>query len=191
MNTQFLPSNYQIPSESLYMKLKDGENTFRVLSHAVVGYEYWNKDNKPVRIKKMPEGIPEDIKFGEDGNPTKIKHFWAFVVWNYDAQAVQILEITQANIQRGIKALVDNKRWGDPHNYDITIIKTGTGRDTKYVVQGNPPIEPIPEDIKRKYEAKKINLEALFKGENPLMSGTSSETFVEELNDNNLDELEI
>ena len=47
----FLPENYKSP-EGNYMKLQDGENTFRVLSSAIVGWEYWNRDNKPVRSEK-------------------------------------------------------------------------------------------------------------------------------------------
>ena len=41
--------------------------------------------------------------------PTSIKHFWAFVVWNYNDNLIQILEITQATIQRGLKIKIDNR----------------------------------------------------------------------------------
>lgn len=171
MNNNFLPEDYKLPDTSGYMKLKEGENTFRVLSSAIIGYEYWNTSNKPVRSKKPVERTPDDIRIEKDGLPSKIKHFWAFVVWNYEAKAVQILEITQSTIQKGIKALVDNQRWGHPTGYDITITKSGEGFDTEYIVQGNPPLEKIDKDILSAYENKPVNLEALFTGENPFEVG--------------------
>jgi len=158
----FFPADYKIPvTESAYTKLQDGENNIRVLGSAVVGWEYWNTDNKPVRSKVAFKEMPEDIRIGKDGNPTKIKHFWAFVVWNYEQERVQILEITQKTIMSAIKALVDNSKWGDPKGYDISITKSGEGLETEYAVMPNPHSE-APE-----YDDIKINLQNLYTGENP------------------------
>ena len=167
--TNFLPPDYKVPSNSNYMKLKDGENTFRILSSAIIGWEYWNNDKKPVRLKERPTEIPDDIRVEADGSYS-IKHFWSFVVWNYDEKRVQILEITQSSIQNAIKSsLVGNKRWGYPKKYDITITRSGTGFDTEYITQGTPPIsEPAPE-ILEKYEKMYINLEALYVGGDPFV----------------------
>ena len=167
--SNFLPEGYKVPDNKSYMKLKDGENVLRVLSSAIVGYEYWTEDNKPVRSKEVFKGIPEDIRLDKDGNPTKVKHFWAFIVWNYDSGAIQILEITQATIQGAIKALVDNKKWGSPKEYDLAITRTGEGFDTEYNVVPNPKEDLSPE-IKEFYEAKNINLEALYENGNPFES---------------------
>jgi hypothetical protein len=142
------------------MKLEQGENTFRVLSSAIVGYEYWTEDNKPLRAKEPFKSTPNIRK------DSKVKHFWAFIVWNYKAEAVQIIEITQSTIQGAIKAIVDNKKWGDPKNYDITITRVGEGFDTEYSIMPNPHTE-LPDEIKLKYGAKKINLNALYTGDNP------------------------
>lgn len=165
--SDFLPKEYKVPSNSNYMRLKDGENTFRVLSSAIIGWEYWNNDKKPVRSKERPTEIPDDIRVEKDGS-YNIKHFWAFVVWNYEDKKVQILEITQSSIQNAIKSsLVGNKRWGDPKKYDITITRSGTGFDTEYITQGNPPIsEPDPK-ILNEYAKMSINLEALYAGDDP------------------------
>jgi len=102
-----MPSN-----EGNYYKFKQGENRFRILSSAITGYEYWNKDNKPIRSKEGFEGTPEDMK--PDG---QIKHFWAFIVWNYEAKRVQIMELTQKTIMYSIGALSDNAKWGDVKGY--------------------------------------------------------------------------
>lgn len=163
----FLPEGYKkIPSNSDYMKFQDGENVIRVLSSAVVGYEYWTEDSKPVRAKQKWDGVPADCKEEDDGT-FKINHFWAFAVWNYDEKKVMILEITQKTVMQGIKALVENKRWGDPKNYDILITKTKDGGKTSYQTQALPPIGEPDETIREAYAKKTVNLEALFTGADP------------------------
>ncbi len=120
----FLPEDYSIPKPpSDYMKLEDGLNSIRILSSAITGYEYWNTDNKPVRSKICWDELPEDIKPDKQGKYT-IKHFWAFVVWNYSLNRVQILQLTQSTIQKQIKALVSNPKWGNPKMYDIAITRS-------------------------------------------------------------------
>ena len=169
----FLPEGYVAPDNSGYMKLVPGENTFRVLSSAIIGYEYWNTENKPVRSPKPFSATP-DIRLDDNGNPSKIKHFWAFVVFNVEKQSIQILEITQASIQGAIKSIVDNKKWGDPKNYDITITKVGSGLDTEYSVMPNPH-QDFPKDIIADYESRKIDLTALYRGENPFEATSTQE----------------
>ena len=76
----FLPEKYTIPKgPSNYMRFQQGLNRIRVLSSAIVGYEYFTTENKPVRQKEAFDDYPLDIKKGG-----KIKPFWAFVVWNYE-----------------------------------------------------------------------------------------------------------
>jgi hypothetical protein len=164
--TTFLPDDYKVPaSGGNYMKFQDGENTFRILSSAIVGWQYWNKDSKPVRSKTKWAEVPQDIKVEKDGK-VSIKHFWAFPVWNYEAKAVQILEVTQQTVMNGIKALVDNKKWGDPKGFDITVTRTGEGFDTEYSVMPNPHT-PIEDEILAICEKKTINLENLYSGADP------------------------
>src|SRR3990167_4201981 len=117
MTDNFFPTtDYKLPETSNYMKLTEGEHTFRVLSSAIVGYMYFNNENKPIRSRTAFDEMPSDIK--KDG---RINHFWAFVVWNYEAKRIQILEITQKSIMLPIQSLVKNPKWGNPKNYDITI----------------------------------------------------------------------
>src|SRR3990167_10963883 len=88
-NENFFPTeDYKVPTTSNYMKLSEGEHTFRVLSSAIIGWEYFTTENKPIRSREQFEERPDDLK--KDG---KINHFWAFVVWNYEEKRVQILEI--------------------------------------------------------------------------------------------------
>jgi hypothetical protein len=160
----FLPKDYKIPkAPSGYMKFEDGINSIRVLSDAIVGYEYFTNKNKPVRSREPFEEMPSDIK--KDG---KVKPFWAFVVWNYNLKMVQILEVPQTSIMDGIKSLVDNPKWSDPKTYDIAITKSAEGMDTKYVVQGEPPIGEPTVEIRAMQRSKPIRLEALYDGSDPL-----------------------
>lgn len=163
----FFPTDeYKVPVTNDYLnKFPQGETTFRILSGAVIGYVYFNKDNKPIRQKEEFSKTPEDIK-----DKGTVKHFWACVIWNYNDERIQILEITQKSIMNPMKALIDNPKWGNPKNYDITITRTGTTmNDTEYSVMPNPQGE-ISEEIKTAYENKSVNLEALFTGEDPFKS---------------------
>jgi hypothetical protein len=96
-----------------------------------MGWVCWNTANKPVRSKKRRDEMPHDIRIDSDGKPSKVKHFWAFVVWNYNQKMIQVLEVTQVQIMNAIKALVDSKHWGDAKNYDIAVSRSGTGFDTE------------------------------------------------------------
>ena len=162
----FLPKDYKAPvAKGNYTKLQDGENNIRIASSAIVGYEYWNDDNKPVRSRE-PFAETPGIRAGKDGTPGKIKHFWAFVVWNYEAKAVQIMEVTQSTIQSQIKAIVDNKKWGDPKGYDITITRTGEGLETNYVVMPNPHAA-LEAEVAEALDSTPVDLAKLYTGEDP------------------------
>lgn len=162
MENFFQEENYKIPETSNYLKLTEGEHTFRVMSSAIVGWEYFTKDNKPVRSRTPFEEMPADIKEGG-----RINHFWAFVVYNYEAKKFQIMEITQKTIMTPMDALIRNSKWGNPKNYDITITRKGSGfNDTEYSVMPNPKEELDPEIVDA-YIGVNINLEALYDGDDP------------------------
>ena len=171
-NEKFLPDDYEPPKgESRYMKFTEGANKFRVLSTPIIGWEDW-KDKKPHRytINNKPEK-----PFGK--NP--IKHFWAFVVWNYQTEAINILEITQMGIMNTIRALSRSENWGSPFGYDIVVERKGKDLETEYTVTPDPPSE-IDDIIKKSYRDMKINLDALFSGDDPFGETTT----VTEDNDN-------
>ncbi len=160
-NNFFNEPSYKIPTTSNYMKLQQGENTFRVMSSAINGWEYFTNDNKPIRSKETPEEV-HDMKAGGT-----IKHFWAFVVWNYQAKRLQIFEITQKTIMSPLLDLINNPKWGHPKGYDITITRKGTGMsDTEYSIFPTPHIA-VDEDIAKAFDKAKINLEALYEGLDP------------------------
>ena len=160
------------------MDFEQGDNTFRVLSSAIIGMEYWianpedNKKRMPVR-KHMDEKIQIDDlqidpKTGELDMP---KYFWTFVVYNYNAEKIQILHITQATIRKPIKALIKNKKWGSPKDYDIVVTKEGEGIETRYPSVVPNPKEKLDPKIVESYKAMSINLNALYDGNDPFKDG--------------------
>jgi hypothetical protein len=156
----FLPQDYQAPaSGGGYMKLQDGENRIRILSHPILGWEDW-RDKKPLR-------------FTFDAKPAKpvdsqkpVKHFWAMVVWNYSEEAIQILEITQTTIRNSIEGFCKDADWGAPYFYDIKIIRKGDGMETEYAVNPSPH-KPLAPAIKEAFLAKPAWLPALFSNGDP------------------------
>lgn len=142
----WFPEGYDVPvAESNFMNLEDGDNTFRILSKPVMGYEYWDTENKPHRSPTNWETQPADIRIEKDGKPSKIKHFWNFLVFDYKTNAIKTYEVTQTTIMKALKALIENPKWGSPTKYDITINKTGKELLTKYAVVPNPHTALTPE----------------------------------------------
>lgn len=161
----FFPGDYEIPTSSNYLKFKNGLNKFRILDSAIIGWVYWTNENKPVRTARPPASTP-DIKFDNKGEASKVKHFWAFPVYNWDEKRIQILEVTQSTVQEGIKALVDNTDWGDPWTYNIAVTRTGDKLDTTYVVQPSPKTE-MPPEILAEYKRMNLDLKGLYEGRDP------------------------
>src|SRR5688572_24450235 len=150
------------------MKLQDGENKIRILSRPIIGWEDW-LNNKPIRFRDNEKPAkPVDAK-------KPIKHFWAFIVWNYAEEQIQILQLTQASIRNAIEALAKDHDWGVPFFYDLKIIKSGEKVDTKYSV--NPlPHRPVSEEVKREFHERRCKLEALFDNEDPFSKEWTSYT---------------
>ena len=164
----WLPKNYELPKSSggNYFKFEQGANKFRVMTPPIIGWEYWNRNDKPVRLKEQPTEAPDDLRTGD-----KIKHFWAFGVWNYKVNRIQILEITQASIQGPLTELVTNDDWGPPQDYDITITKKGEKLDTEYTVTPSPH-KDVPQEARNALRDARLNLEALFTGDDPFNGST-------------------
>lgn len=159
MNNDFLPQDYEAPQgSSSYMKLQDGENKFRILSKPIVGWVDW-KDKVPYRF--VMNAKPEKPL---DKNP--IKHFWAFLVFDYADQSVKILEITQSTIQKAITDLNKDEEWGAPYEYDIKVIRKGKDLKTEYSITPSPK-KPLSEEIKKAALDKPCCLPALFTNSDP------------------------
>ena len=182
----FLPAGYETPDvPSKYMEFAEGLNRFRILSSAIVGYEWWEAHGeagrKPHRVRALEE-VPAEVRNTLDDR-RKAKHFWAFAVYNYDAEAVQVLVLKQQTIMRPIEAFGNNPKWGSPKGYDLIVEKTRTGsqpRDVEYSVIPEPPT-PLDPGIAELAKGVPVDLEALYRGEDPFAeSRTEGEASADE-----------
>jgi len=166
-NNTFLPAGYELkePTTGNYLRIKEGETIkIRILTNSIVGYEYFKTtadgNVKPVRQKEAFNWTPADSKDGR--NP---KEFWAFVVYNYNIEAIQIWELTQQSIKKDIFALYNDADFWDPKTYDLKITRTGKDLDTTYTIMPLNKSEFNDAEIIK--QANAVRLEALYDGDDP------------------------
>lgn len=177
MNDPFNPqSGYEPPKTSgKYLKFEKGDTEFLPLASAIIGWEYWNAENKPVRLKEAPEnpatlpGIRAEVD--ENGSPRyRVNHFWAFPVIDVADGQIKVLEITQKSVQQSILGYVRNQKWGSPvMKYTITVNRSGDKFETKYQVMANPT-PTIPEEWTKAWEEQQefgFDINELFSGGDP------------------------
>lgn len=177
--SDFLPDGYSVPSSGgNYMKLKPGENRFRFLSSPIVGWEWWEEGEsgrKPIRVRKQDK-VP--VEFADE-----VRHFWAMVVWNYDEEKIQVLELTQKKIMNSITGISRDSDWGSPvgiNGYDFVITREGEGMETRYEVRAKPKRE-IEAGIVQLYKDMNIKLEALYDSGDPFSSGLDTGKIADEV----------
>ncbi len=169
--TGFLPEGYTTPQDSgKYLKFKDGDTRFRVLSNPIIGWEDWDDNRKVYRFKMNDK--PDKSKSAK--KEARIKHFWAMKVWNYNEKQIQVLVITQSSIQRVIETLSLDEDWGSPQDYDIVVNRKGEGLDTEYQVTPKPK-KDMTDDILEAQKSIRVNLEALYAGADPFNSSPMNE----------------
>ena len=168
----FLPSGYEKPAlSSNYSRFEEGDNKFRVLSPAIIGYEYWSNENKPIRSKEVFTETP-NIKVDKNGK-SRINHFWAFIIWDYKEKdpGVKIMQITQNSIQEDMINIY--KDWGNPIEYDLNIVRTGKDfNNTKYTVMPLKSTD-ITEEMATAKAEMKIDLTKLYTGEDPFLNNVA------------------
>jgi len=159
-----------------YMKFVDGANQIRILEvkegvSLVRGFEVWiNK--KPARfnvgdVSDVPKSAKDMADIDEKkGTKKPPRFFWAFFVWNYAEEKIQLLELTQKGIIEAIQGLTKNPKWGSPYSYDIVVTKSGTDLATKYTVTPDPKSDLDPA-IEEKFTGAPVDLYELFNDGDP------------------------
>ncbi len=125
---------------------------------SLAGFEAWvsSRDGSkriPLRFGQDPTRSDLEERAADEGGvvdaETVAKPFYAFAVFNYDAEAVQVFQFSQQSLAGPIiDALSDEEVEAEPHLYDFVMSATGTGRDKRYSVL------PVP-GRRRKADADK------------------------------------
>jgi len=166
-----LPNDYELKQVSVwggnYFKISEEPQEFRIMTSPIIWYEYFKVlDDWKVKPVRQKEAFVETPGIREDSKP---KEFWAFAVRNHWAKRIQIMELTQKTVMKAIVELTKSKDWANPKEYDLSIVKTGKGKETKYTITPLPKsrFESDEEEIKARNEANWIRLEALFDWDDP------------------------
>jgi hypothetical protein len=168
-----------------YMSFDEGQNTFRILCQRddiLFGYEYWKEivDSQTQEIFKKPVRIPRNVfeelqKTGKTSNKkydaseilavsSEESHFfWFFPVFNYKAGKVQLLSLRQPGLMKKIYSVVNNPKYSDVTKYDITVTKTGQGKESRYELFKEDS-EPMTDHVKHAWEQVSpfLHTEAIF-----------------------------
>lgn len=174
----FLPKDYAEPTMSPYMDFMPGENVFRILGEATLGWEYWTeafadgqKKSRPTRVKEYDQIPLAEVVTNKFGN-LNLSFFWAFPVYNFKAKRVQLLTIKQKTIRAGITGYVNNTKWGDPTAYNLVVTRAeGDSGKTEYSVIAEPK-EALDPAILKKFKAMDVNMDAWMAGKDPFNSAT-------------------
>ena len=159
-----------------YAKLLQGENKFRVVGDIddtppgfIVGMIGWTTNEEGQRR-------PVRFIYGESAPVTfddKPKEFFAMLVWNYAEERIQILELTQAGLKDELIKLDADEDWGDLRKYDISIMRSGEGLETSYVMTPKPH-KKRSDEINAAVKDMKVNLNALYTGDDPFAEDSPS-----------------
>ena len=181
----FLDNLKEVPQNSnggggKYMKLQQGSNLFRILGSFedgtnIQGMLGWAEDEegnrKPFRWE-VDQEAPR--KFKE--NP---RQFYALLVWNYTDEAIQIYEMTQAKLRQDLLTLAKDEDWGDPRKYDLKIVRNGEGLETSYAMTPSPH-KKLAAEIIEAFKDTKVDMSALYRGEDPFAESAQEEEAPEE-----------
>ena len=124
----------------------DKDQTVRITilgTQSLGGYECWvTKEGKRFSLKFKTEPTRDDLKDRADEEGVELtgdekpKGFYAFWIWNYEEECVQVFQFSQAGlIDPIISNLSDDEISQEPHAYDFKISTNGlSGMDKRYQV---------------------------------------------------------
>ena len=140
----------------------------------IEGWRAFNTSGMPMRKKTKEEIDLSQLgknNFGQDEKPIR---FWAFPVYVFDDNSVQIFEIHQVGLMRELERLGNDRNWGDPRLYDVSIMKTGSGNRTAYQV--TPSRSQFPQEHADSVgkAIDQIDLQKLFVNEDPFLTSPNN-----------------
>jgi hypothetical protein len=178
----FFKQGHEIPDKrNQFMRFVQGKNRLRFIGNPVSGFVFFGKTKredgsetvKPYRRREsegefsLEEMINRDIRMKPDGEIEGQKYFVMGLVYNYQKEKLQVLEITQKSILKALKSYVESEEYGHPSGYDLTIEKKGDGLNTEYTVIVSPP-KPLSDEIVEAVGNASCDLQKIFDGDYPL-----------------------
>ena len=161
------------PNVSKYVSKFDlWDSKFRVLWKPWVYREFYtNKKNDDWKIvvwrgKDEPSSdyFEENAQLGDYGK--QLFFVWALPAWDYKQEAVVVLQLKKRSLVNQMYDYSNNKDWWDPTKYDITINKSGSGKETRYSLTPVPPKE-LSKEIKQEIKNTPINVSVLIDNGDP------------------------
>jgi hypothetical protein len=163
------------------MRFESGKNRVRFIGNPVSGFVFFGKverengteTTKPYRRREsegefsLEEMINRNARMKKDGEMEGQKYFVMGLVYNYQKEKLQVLEVTQKSILKALKSYVDSEEYGHPSGYDLTIEKSGEGLNTEYTVVVSPP-KPLLSEVEDLVGEMSCDLQKVFAGEYPL-----------------------
>ena len=148
---------------------------------SLAGWQIWatKQDGGRTPMRFASEPTPAEIKAradeeGATADPSDCKAFYAFAVWNYDDEKVQVFQFHQQSIAAPIiEALSDEEIEAEPGAYDFIVKATGSGMDKRYSVttmpgkRRQPKIETQVDEAWAKVNEAGFDLKALLMGGDP------------------------
>lgn len=178
----FFDPGHEIPDKrSQFMRFESGKNRIRFIGNPISGFVFFGKlkrDDgtetvKPYRHREsegefsLEEMINRDVRMNKDGEIEGQKYFVMGLVYNYQKEKLQVLEVTQKSILKALKSYVDSEEYGHPSGYDLTVEKSGEGLNTEYNVIVSPP-KPLALEVEELVGETSCDLQKVFTGEYPL-----------------------
>ena len=178
----FFDRGHEIPEKrNQFMRFESGKNRVRFIGNPVSGFVFFGKveredgteTTRPYRRREsegefsLEEMINRNARMKKDGEIEGQKYFVMGLVYNYQKEKIQVLEVTQKSILKALKSYVDSEEYGHPSGYDLTIEKSGEGLNTEYTVIVSPP-KPLSSEIEDLVGETSCDLQKVFAGEYPL-----------------------
>lgn len=150
-------SNGQSDQKSLYMRLTEGENCVRVMGNPIQFYVHWvqTPDNSKRKIVSPVDSPALVSRLEDSGFRRQAK--WLIKVLDRSDDEFKVLEVG-SQIYNGVRALVNNPKWGKVTSYDISINRGPKGSQPLYSVTPNPK-ESLDSSFKEKFQTFNTNLD--------------------------------
>ena len=186
-------------TEVAYVKFNDGNNQMRILDKEPVAmWVHWlaeANNGKGLSVNCLGQNCPacEQLKYQKANKMqtrNRVSRQFAINVYNRTTKQVELLQKGKTIFET---LATYHKQMGDITGYDINIVKSGRGLDTKYTVVPVMQSEAIPSDLEL-YDLTKISETFSREMVELLMTGQSIEeakkTLGEDINKNNMEEIE-